>query len=159
MPAIGDNSSVVWLLAALATLWFVLLMAAPFLPGPLSALYMIGAFICHQRPERSFWLADVPLPVCARCLGIYAGVVVGALATPFLGLVRRARMTMIVATVPAIASLLVEWTGIGHPSNSIRAMTGVIAGSVIAAVVLATLHYERCAPRQPNAPNRPPTPI
>jgi len=35
----------------------------------------------------------------------------------------------------------------------------MFAGGVIAAVVLATLHYERCARPQPNTPNRPPTPI
>jgi len=146
---------VAWFLAALAALWFVLLLATPFLPVPLSAaMHAIGSVICHQRPERSFWLADAQLPVCARCLGIYAGTVVGAIAAPFVGVVRRPRLPLILSTVPAVTSLLVEWAGLGRPSNIVRAITGVVAGSVVAAVVLATLHYERCARPQPNAPNR-----
>jgi hypothetical protein len=60
--------------------------------------------------------------------------------------------------VPALLSLLVEWTGLGQPTNSVRAVTGFIAGGVIAAVVLATLHYEQCAPPRPIEPSRPPTP-
>jgi uncharacterized membrane protein len=151
---------VIWLLGGLATLWFVLLLAAPLLPAPLGAsIYAIGSLICHQRPERSFWLAGVQLPVCARCLGIYAGVVAGAAAAPVVGLVRRPRIPIVLATIPAIASLVVEWTALGTPSNGIRAITGLIGGAVIAAVVLATLHYERCARPRPNAPRRPPTPI
>jgi len=151
---------VVWILAALAAVWFVLLLAAPLLPLPLSAaIYAIGSLICHQRPERSFWLAGQQLPVCARCIGIYAGVVIGGAIAPLLGRVARPRLLIVLATVPALLSLAVEWTGMGRPSNVLRATTGVLAGSVIAAVVLATLHYERCVRPQPNVPNRPATPI
>jgi len=143
-----------------ATLWLVLLLAAPVLPAPFAAsIYVIGALICHQCPERSFWVAGVQLPVCARCLGIYAGVVAGAAAAPRIGLVRRPRLPIVLSTVPAIASLVVEWSGLAGLSNGIRAITGLIAGGVIAAGVLATLHYERCAPLRPNAPTQPPTPI
>ena len=150
----------VWLLGALAALWFAALLAGPFLPVPLSAaMYSIGSLICHQRPERSFWLTGVQLPVCARCIGIYAGVVLGAGAAPFLGRVRRPRLWIVLSTLPAVLSLLTEWAGMARPSNGLRATTGVVAGCVIAAVVLATLHYERCARPQPNAPNRPPTSI
>ncbi len=35
------------------------------------------ALICHQRPERSFWIFGMPVAVCARCLGIYLGAAVG----------------------------------------------------------------------------------
>jgi uncharacterized membrane protein len=151
---------VIWLLGGLAALWFCLLVTAPLLPAPLAAfVYGFGSLICHQRPERSFWLAASQLPVCARCLGIYAGIVAGAATAPVLGLVRRPRLPIVLATIPAIASLVAEWSGLGTPSNAIRAITGLIAGSVIAAIVLATLHYERCEPPRPNAPRQPPTPI
>src|SRR5207248_10680646 len=36
-------------------------------------VYGIGAWICHQRPERSFYLWAMQLPVCARCTRIYVG--------------------------------------------------------------------------------------
>jgi uncharacterized membrane protein len=151
---------VIWLLAGLALAWFVLLLLAPFLPVPLGAtLYAVGSLICHQRPERSFWLAGVQLPVCARCLGIYAGVVVGATVAPLIGRVRHGRAAMILSAFPAVASLVFEWSGFGRPSNGVRAITGLLAGAVVAGVVLATLHYEQCARRRPIAPNPPRTPI
>ena len=61
-------------IALLAFAWLALLLASPFGPIPLAALtYGIGGFICHQMPERSFHLGGLQIPVCARCLGIYAG--------------------------------------------------------------------------------------
>jgi uncharacterized membrane protein len=35
------------------------------------------SFVCHQRPERSFWISGAPVMVCARCLGIYLGAAAG----------------------------------------------------------------------------------
>jgi hypothetical protein len=46
-----------------------------------AAVYTLGGIICHQRPERTFHLGSIPLPVCARCTGIYAGAAIaGAIA-------------------------------------------------------------------------------
>jgi uncharacterized membrane protein len=36
-------------------------------------VYVIGSVVCHQLPERSFYLWGAQLPVCARCTGIYGG--------------------------------------------------------------------------------------
>ncbi len=33
--------------------------------------------ICHQRPERSFFVNGSQLPICARCIGLYLGVLFG----------------------------------------------------------------------------------
>ena len=41
-------------------------------------MYAASSLICHQRPERSFYLLGAQLPVCARCMGIYAGAAVAA---------------------------------------------------------------------------------
>jgi uncharacterized membrane protein len=43
------------------------------------ALHHGFALICHQRPERSFWIFGAPVAVCARCLGIYLGAAIGLL--------------------------------------------------------------------------------
>jgi hypothetical protein len=74
-------------LIAGAILWVGLLWLAPLgatqsSPGHLLyvlaiGVYSVGRFICHQLPERSFYLWTAQLPVCARCTGIYVG---GALA-------------------------------------------------------------------------------
>ena len=49
-------------------------------PIAAAAVYAAGSLVCHQRPERSFHLAGAQLPVCARCLGLYVGGFVGAIA-------------------------------------------------------------------------------
>ena len=71
-----------------ATAWPMALLLAPVAaarPQPSSlgyafalVIYAAGSLICHQRPERSFHLLGAQLPVCARCMGIYAGAAVAA---------------------------------------------------------------------------------
>ena len=148
------------LLALAACVWVGLLVAAPFLPAPAAALlYALGSYICHQRPERSFHLAGAQLPVCARCFGVYIGAAMGAIAATRLRPVRFPRVLIAPSLAPALISLVAEWGGAWLPSNIARSLTGLLAGAIVAGVVLATLHYEQCAQRRPNAPNRRPTPI
>src|SRR5262245_39522704 len=44
--------------------------------------------VCHQIPERSFFIAGLPMAVCARCAGAYAGLLAGGIAAA----VSRARI-------------------------------------------------------------------
>src|SRR4051812_18010349 len=69
-------------LAFAALLWVTVLVAttspAAHQPGRIrtvmrTAVYAVGAVICHQRPERSFEIWHSQMPVCARCTGIYLG--------------------------------------------------------------------------------------
>ena len=60
--------------AALAVPYFI---AHGFVVGV--ALERGFALVCHQRPERSFWIFGAPVAVCARCLGIYLGAAAGLL--------------------------------------------------------------------------------
>jgi uncharacterized membrane protein len=120
-------------------------------------IYGVGSLICHQRPERSFHLGAAQLPVCARCIGIYAGAAIGAAGTLFT-VVRAAarwnpRVLLIAGAVPIAATLLIEWGGVADPGNVVRALSGVVAGAAVATAVL-TLHYDECAPRRPIAPSR-----
>ena len=39
--------------------------------------FLAIAFMCHQRPDRSFFIKGRQLPLCARCTGILAGYIVG----------------------------------------------------------------------------------
>ncbi len=38
--------------------------------------------LCHQDPQRAFWLAGTPMAVCSRCFGIYAGFLAAWLIVP-----------------------------------------------------------------------------
>lgn len=125
-------------LAGLAVGWLVLLVAAPVLPTiAATALYLAGSFICHQRPERSFHLEAAQLPVCARCLGVYAGAAVGAVSrlAPGAGPALGARTVLLLGVAPTLATIAIEWSGLSPVGNVIRAVAGVGIG-VAAAVVL-----------------------
>ena len=60
-----------------AFLWFAGILAAPVLKAAghraaSSFLYdLVYSNVCHQRPDRSFFLAGEKLAVCSRCTGIY----------------------------------------------------------------------------------------
>jgi uncharacterized membrane protein len=147
------------ILFLVACAWVVLLLAAPLLPAPVAAsAYAIGSLICHQRPERSFHLANTQLPVCARCLGIYGGAAVGTVFALGRVSIRRPAAVMIVGAIPTVVTLAVEWTGVLDPGNTMRALSGIVLGATVAAVVV-TLHYDECAPRRPIASRPPPTRI
>ena len=144
-------------------MWLGLLAAAPALSVPVAGvLYAIGSLICHQIPERSFYLHGFQLPVCARCLGLYAGGAVGSLAALFVGrafTARQAPLVTAIAAVPTVVTVVMEW-GAGWPvSNVVRAAAIVPLGLAVAFVVVravATLHYDECAPRRPIGHGQPP---
>jgi uncharacterized membrane protein len=103
------------------------------------AVYGLGSFICHQRPERSFHLWTAQLPVCARCTGIYVGAAVAAIASPRAWRARRGPTAVLVAAAANAMTLVYErLTGV-TPSNWIRAVAGFLLGAVVMAVLLMQL--------------------
>src|SRR5713101_8023348 len=129
----------------MAIAWAVLLPLAAWiasrhgLPWPVSVfafvVYRCGSLLCHQVPERSFHLWATQMPVCARCTGIYSGGALAALATAVVGRRGRlpvpARTALIVAAMPSLATLLVEWTGGEMPAGWLRALAGAPLGVII----------------------------
>jgi len=135
------GASIVWAsalpLASLAA-------SRPALPSAVYLLtltvYAIGSMICHQRPERSFYLWSHQMPVCARCTGIYAGAALAVLLSlgarrlqP--GVSRSPRGVALLALAPTIATLVYEWTTGVMPSNWIRAASGVCLGIGVASLI------------------------
>ena len=152
----------------LTTGWIALLMTAPVMPGWAGAMvYGFASLICHQISERSFHLLGFQLPVCARCLGIYAGMSCGAVyvwirARTREGIVpiapRTARRLAVLAAAPTLATVALETAGMWFPSNLTRAFAGLPLGGIVAFVVtsaLATLHYDGCVPPRPTVPKPP----
>src|SRR5262245_3978961 len=109
-------------LAAGAVVWLLWLSFAAISAGQLSAspirrlvaaaAYVAGSVICHQRPERSFFLWGAQFPVCARCTGLYVGAAAAALVGTWPPLARRGDrplLVLLIAAAPAVASLAFEW--------------------------------------------------
>lgn len=82
-----------WLLLGGSSLWLATAFASPWwasqppgTPGPGAAkwLYFLYGPVCHQISERSFQCFGHPVAACHRCIGLYAGFVVGLLIMPSL---------------------------------------------------------------------------
>jgi uncharacterized membrane protein len=155
------------LIAALALAWTALLVAAPLLPTVAAALtYAFCAALCHQLADRSFHLGAWQLPVCARCLGIYAGFAASALAVvvvrgggaPRVARGGTARLVVAAGCLPTMVTVAAEWAG-WPASNLVRFAAGVPLGAAVGVVAVAGLHYGECAPRRPIAPSQGPSPI
>lgn len=143
-------------LTIVATLWAVTLVAAPLaLVNPSAApvtvlVYQGCSRICHQRPERSFRVAGVQQPVCARCFGLYVSAAVGflaawAFAPRGAALTRRTRVWLAVAALPTAATFLIEAAAIARPSSAVRALAALPLGAVAAWIVASALRAERNA--------------
>jgi uncharacterized membrane protein len=135
-------------LLAAATLWFALLVVTPLLPAQLgAAMYVVGAFICHQRPERSFHLDAIQLPVCARCLGIYWGAAlgIGVHVLPGWRLRFRPRSMLLAAATPTFVTVALEMAGMWETSNVARAAAGTWLGVGVAMAVVPSIMHRRQA--------------
>jgi len=119
------------------------------LPG---LLFPIGAFICHQRPDRSFFFHGSQLPVCARCTGLYAGAAVAApiaMIAATISRAGRARWLLAAAALPTAITWTTEFAGFAHFSNLARFTAALPLGFVAAWLVLGEL---RPPPPQINTP-------
>jgi uncharacterized membrane protein len=141
-------------LVVAGVVWLAAILLAPLAiassPGVVSfgaaCTYAAGSRVCHQRPDRCFSIQGRPMPVCARCTGIYAG---AAVAGP-LGLLlasgwssRRARLALALAALPTLIAWSIEYAGLAHPSNAMRAVFGLPLGFVVAWLVVGALANDR----------------
>lgn len=128
-----------WLLLGAVALWVLLVLAPPMLhlAGWLNAESAVRSTfksVCHQIPERSFSLLGTPVAVCARCLGLYLGFLVGVILLPRAErlsalLLARPRL-MLVFCLPMACDLLLWENTLGS-----RFLTGLAAAFPVALFV------------------------
>lgn len=107
------------------------------------AIYRVGSLVCHQRPERSFHLWGAQLPVCARCVGIYAGALVAAVAAATISnqrdrdpVIKRPMLAVMLAAFPTALTLFYEWTTGLTPTNWTRSVAGFPLGAIVAWIIV-----------------------
>lgn len=107
------------------------------------AIYRAFAVLCHQRPDRSYFIDGHKLAVCARCTGLYAGFMFTLLLYP---LVRSLRTTsfpprswLLLAAVPITIDFSLTFFGIWENTHTSRLLTGALLGSVAVFYVMPGL--------------------
>ena len=122
---------------AAAFVWMSLIVAAPVLraqgseqlAGP---IYHFFSYACHQIPERSLYFLGNPFAVCARCFGVYFGLLAGILVYPLWrtrsNIEPLPRIWLFLALIP----IGVDWSlgvlGIWDNTHLSRFITGSILG-------------------------------
>ena len=120
-------------------LWIGAILTAPYLKSkslPISSfLYTTFSPTCHQIPSRCFLLFGYPLAVCARCLGIYIGFLIGVLTYPFIrgfGILRLPRtLSFILITIPIVVDTIGNIFGIWESPSELRFCLGILWGIIL----------------------------
>jgi uncharacterized membrane protein len=110
-------------------------------------IFAVGRVICHQQPERSFFLDGDQFPVCARCTGLYVSAAAGlagwvavkaaARWRPLLFDPRLAIRLIVIGGIPTAVSLAAGLAGVWDGSNATRALVAVPLGASAGAIVAA----------------------
>lgn len=117
--------------------------------GVLGKADAVGYAVCHRIDARSFHLGDRPLPLCARCSGIYLGALLGLVTMGALGRGRAGglpRRGLLLALFGFIAAMGVDGVNsylhffpdaphLYEPQNWLRLTTGTFNGLALSALV------------------------
>jgi uncharacterized membrane protein len=150
-----------------ACLWVAAIAAAPYAvsshnPVLVTAgvmVYQGAGLICHQRPERSFHVGGVQLPVCGRCLGLYVSGACGAVIAWFASRrnsIKGARLALAVAAIPTALTVPLEFAGLMHPTNFVRAVSALPLGAAAAWIFVTSLRADS-EPRSATYARSPPS--
>lgn len=107
---------------------------------------LLFRFVCHGIPHRCFTIEGVPMPICARCTAIYAGLVS---AVPLFLIVHRwmrekvARVLLITASIAMLIDGLTQGIRLRESTNLLRLETGLAVGITFALWVLTSIETQR----------------
>jgi uncharacterized membrane protein len=91
--------------------------------------------LCHQLPERSLDVCGNPMPVCARCFGLYSGLLAGT-AWFASGRKRPHPKWLLFALAPMALEVAAEASGAASGTNGLRLATGLISGLALPAYIV-----------------------
>ncbi len=89
-------------------------------------IYLVYSFLCHQQPNRCFFIFGQQMAICQRCVGIYSGFLAGGLLFGLL----RARLkplpwrAYVVLNLPLVGDTLIQLLGLRESTWHVRMVTG-----------------------------------
>jgi uncharacterized membrane protein len=97
-----------------------------------AGIYRAFGSVCHQLPERSYFIDGHKLAVCSRCTGLYGGFAFTLLAYPLVRSLRNtatpARKWLVLAAIPTFIDLSLTFFGIWQNTHISRLLTGLLLG-------------------------------
>jgi uncharacterized membrane protein len=131
---------VFWLVSAATVLGLVsLILVAPIAAagghnGLAFAIYRAFGTMCHQIPERSYFIDGHKFAVCSRCTGIYFGFAFTLLLYPLVRSLRSTatppRSLLVLAALPLAIDFSLTFFGFWENTHTSRLLTGALLGSV-----------------------------
>jgi len=107
------------------------------------AIYRAFSYVCHQNPERSFFLAEHQFAVCSRCTGLYAGFTLATVVYPLVRSLRQIeapeRKWLFIAAAPLAIDFTVGFLGIWDNTHFSRFATSALLGAVAVFYVMPGL--------------------
>jgi uncharacterized membrane protein len=102
--------------------------------GVAHGIYRAFGTLCHQLPERSYFIDGHKFAVCSRCTGIYVGFAFTLLVYPLIRSLRSAAMPprswLILAALPLAIDFSLTFFGVWENTHTSRLLTGALLGSV-----------------------------
>jgi uncharacterized membrane protein len=102
-------------------------------------LDLFFAPMCHRIPARTLYFDGVPMPLCSRCAGIFAGLALGALIMRPRFELARWRIIVGVSTALMIADVVTQDLGVHPIWHVTRVVTGLLFGYAIGAACLLAM--------------------
>lgn len=96
--------------------------------------------LCHQDPQRAFWMAGTPMAVCTRCFGIYAGFLAAWVIIPVgakrLTLLEKNKVKLLAGAVALnLVDFLGNFIGIWQNTGVTRFSLGMLIGLTAALII------------------------
>src|SRR5215510_13305809 len=102
--------------------------------GVAFVIYRAFGTLCHQIPERSYFIDGHKFAVCSRCTGIYFGFAFTLLVYPLVRSLRSTatppRSLLILAALPLAVDFSLTFFGFWENTHTSRLLTGALLGSV-----------------------------
>jgi uncharacterized membrane protein len=102
---------------------------------------LLFRLMCHGLPSRCLELFATPMPLCARCVGIYGGMLAGIVVFWAVPLLRERvmRAFALACLAPLALDGLTQLSGLRESTNPLRLATGAIAGLAFGLWVLSAV--------------------
>lgn len=101
---------------------------------------LLFRMMCHGMPSRCLTVWNVPMPICARCTAIYAGLFAAALFFTFVHVRLAFAKVLLIASAAAMAlDGFTQLAGLRESTNPLRIATGLAVGIAFGLWALAMM--------------------